>query len=89
MKMMLTCAEAGRLITESQDRHLGFVEWFALRFHLLMCKICPAYERQLIVLRALMSQWAPKLASAPSPATAPCLSEEARGRISEAIRRAK
>lgn len=88
MKMMLTCAEAGRLITESQDRKLGFMEWFALRFHLAMCKICPVYERQLLVLRDLMTRWASTFAAAPA-SSALSLSSEARTRIAEAIRRAR
>ena len=86
---MLTCAEAGRLITESQDRRLGLMERFALRFHLAMCRICLAYERQLLALRGLMSRWMPMVADAPTTEPAPCLNSEARARISAAIRRAK
>lgn len=88
MKMMLTCKEAGQLIADSQDRHLGFMEWFSLRFHLMMCDICPFYERQLAVLRSLMSRWG-KTASEQDSAVLPCLPDEARARITDAIRRAR
>ncbi|MBI4580893.1 MAG: zf-HC2 domain-containing protein [Planctomycetes bacterium] len=44
---MLTCKEAVRLISEGLDRHLSWPTRLGLRMHLLMCRHCSAYGRQL------------------------------------------
>lgn len=85
---MLTCAEAHRLLSESQDRHLVFMEWFALRFHLMICKSCPTLERHFTALRTWMARWtgvSAERAAAPGPA----LSPDARERILRAMRATK
>lgn len=44
---MLTCKEAVRLISEGLDRDLSWPTRLGLRMHLLMCRHCSAYGRQL------------------------------------------
>ena len=44
---MLTCKEAVRLISEGLDRHLPWPARLGLKMHLLMCRRCSAYGRQL------------------------------------------
>ena len=48
---MMTCEEAARLISESLDQPIPLRQRIALRMHLLMCKLCPRFLRQLLFLR--------------------------------------
>ena len=50
---MLTCKEATQLISESLDHKLSFRQQVAVRIHLLMCKFCARYRKQLLMLRDL------------------------------------
>lgn len=52
----LTCKEATRLISERQDRPLGFREGWSLRLHLWICVYCRRFERQLSTLRLALRQ---------------------------------
>jgi len=51
---MLTCREASRLISESQDRKLRLHERLGLRMHLWMCINCRRFERQISMIRRLL-----------------------------------
>jgi len=44
---MMNCVKATRLISESLDRPLGRKERWGLRFHLLICRFCARYRRQI------------------------------------------
>ena len=44
---MLNCREVTLLASESLDRKVTLKERIGLRFHLLMCKLCTRYVRQL------------------------------------------
>lgn len=48
---MITCEEAARLISESLDRRLPLGRRISLRIHLLMCKLCPRFLRQMLLLK--------------------------------------
>lgn len=48
---MLTCKDASHLISESQERRLGFRERWSLRMHLWMCVSCSRFERQMALMR--------------------------------------
>lgn len=48
---MFNCKEVTRMISESLDRELSFHQRVGLRVHLLMCKFCSRYQRQLLFLR--------------------------------------
>ena len=48
---MLSCKEAAWLISESMDRDLPFMQRIGIRAHLLMCKHCTRYRRQLLFIR--------------------------------------
>ena len=54
---MITCEEAARLISDSLDQKLPLRLRIALRMHLLMCRICPRFSRQLIFLRDAVNQY--------------------------------
>ena len=44
---MLNCREVIQFASESLDRKLTLKERIGLRFHLMMCKLCARYVRQL------------------------------------------
>ncbi len=44
---MLSCKEAARLISQGHDQNIPLVKRFFLRIHLLMCRFCRRYQKQL------------------------------------------
>lgn len=48
---MLTCKDVSHLISESQERPLGFMERWGLKMHLWMCVSCRRFERQMTLMR--------------------------------------
>jgi hypothetical protein len=57
VKPTLTCREATRLVLEGEDRRLAWGERLALRIHLLMCRACPRFVRQVQFMRSAMGRW--------------------------------
>lgn len=57
---MISCEEASKLISESMDHSVPFLEKISLKIHLAMCKVCPTYMRQLHFLREVVKSWADK-----------------------------
>lgn len=55
---MKTCAEISQLLSEAQDRKLSFTEKFVGRTHLMMCRGCRNYQKQLGFLREAMRGYA-------------------------------
>lgn len=55
---MLSCSEATRELSRSQEERLGLMERMALRLHLSMCSGCRNFEKQLSVLRSAMRAFA-------------------------------
>lgn len=53
---MLTCKDASRLQSQSQDRPLRLAERLALRLHLLICENCRRFTRQLDLIRRACQQ---------------------------------
>ncbi len=49
--MMLSCKEVTRLVSQGEDRRLGFGERLALRLHFAICDGCRNVSRQLRFLR--------------------------------------
>ena len=48
---MLSCRDVTKLVSESMDRSLPFGKLAGVRFHLLICRFCERYRRQLLLLR--------------------------------------
>ncbi len=48
---MLSCKRVAQLASESLDRSLTWRETLSMRFHLLACKLCSRYVRQLKFLK--------------------------------------
>lgn len=51
---MFDCRSVSRMVSESLDRQLPLSQRIGLRFHLLMCRFCSRYRRQLLQMRELM-----------------------------------
>jgi hypothetical protein len=74
---MISCKEASRLISEGQERQLGRMECWSLRFHLWMCHNCRRFEQQMQFLR--------KTLHAVGDSQGPTLSLMAKDRIRRAL----
>jgi hypothetical protein len=57
MKLRISCKESARRITGRRDRALPWHELLALRLHLLACKACPRFERQVRLMDEAMDRW--------------------------------
>lgn len=53
---MLTCKDASRLQSQSQDRPLHLGERVSLRLHLLICDNCRRFKQQLKLIRRACQQ---------------------------------
>jgi hypothetical protein len=54
--MKRSCQEVTRLVSEGQDRKLGFAERMVLRAHLAICRGCANFEAQIGFLRRAMQR---------------------------------
>jgi hypothetical protein len=54
---MISCQEASRLLSQRQERPLGFFELFRLRAHLALCTMCKRFSRQLDLMREAMHRY--------------------------------
>lgn len=48
---MLTCKQVTRIVSQAQERPLSFMERLKLRLHLMMCKGCRNYNKQMSFIR--------------------------------------
>jgi hypothetical protein len=54
---MLSCRDATRLMSEAQDRKLGFAERLQLDLHLALCKGCRNFNEHMAFLRKACRAW--------------------------------
>ncbi|MHC4431703.1 MAG: anti-sigma factor family protein [Planctomycetota bacterium] len=52
--LTMRCDQASWLISNSQERELNGAERCALSFHLLICRVCRKYRRQLAFMRNVL-----------------------------------
>lgn len=57
---MLSCKEVTHLLSDGQDRELTLGERFRLETHLVMCKGCSNYRKQMDFLRTACRRYAGK-----------------------------
>ncbi len=79
---MLSCKAIGELLSQKLDRRLSLRERLRLKFHLLICKTCRCYEKQL----KFIAHAVQRLMQSSDGAGMPPLSEEAGRRINRNIR---
>jgi hypothetical protein len=53
----LTCQQAARLITSRRDQPLPLHQRAALRLHLVACKACPTFDRQIELMHGAVGRW--------------------------------
>jgi len=53
----LTCRDVTRLLSQGEDRALSFGERLELRVHLLVCRACSRFGRQMRLLRRAMRKY--------------------------------
>ena len=76
------CREASRLQSEALDHPLSLPKRFGLRLHLLVCKWCRRYGKQIRFLRQALRQHTDET----NEATSHTLSPEARERLKRSLR---
>jgi hypothetical protein len=54
---VISCKEASRLLSQAQDRPLGWLERLKLRAHLALCDVCTRFSAQLQVMREAMQRY--------------------------------
>ena len=57
MPLTRTCKEATLLMVAREDRRLDWRNRLALRLHLLVCRACPRFERQMLGMRNQLKAW--------------------------------
>ena len=82
---MLSCKDVTQLLSESMDTSLPIGKRVGMRLHLLMCKFCARYERQLLLIRETVRQI---VGAEDRPGEPPrdTLSREAKERIRDSLR---
>lgn len=53
---MMSCKQASRLLSQSQERRGSLRQRLALRLHLAFCAACRQFSRQLVFLRSAIRQ---------------------------------
>ncbi len=82
---MLSCKEAIGLVSEKLDRDLPFWRRLSLRLHVLMCRACSRYTRQITTLdRVVAEHYHGDRLVEPSPPISP----ESQQRIKASVRAA-
>ncbi len=84
LRMLPTCRDMTRLLSDSMDRTLPFHVRLRMRLHLLTCVLCKGYKHQLGLMRDLLRKDGARLIEADRPQK-PCLSAEAKERIQRAL----
>lgn len=81
--LLPTCEDSARLQSEALDRRLSRLERLGLRLHLLICKLCRNYSRQLRLLRKTLSNPASRELVEPQVS----LSKDTRQRMVDLLRK--
>lgn len=52
-----TCKQVTALVIAREDRSLPWPDRLGLKLHMQMCKACPGFERQVLLMQNAMKQW--------------------------------
>lgn len=74
------CQQASRLVSDSCERTLSPIERLRLKLHLLMCRLCRRYEREVRFMQELLNRL-----QQDAPGTDARLSDADRERIRKAL----
>jgi hypothetical protein len=81
---MLSCKDVTKLLSESMDATLPTGKRIGVRLHLLICRFCARYNRQLLLIREIARRLA-AIEDAPGLPVGETLSAEARDRIRKTV----
>lgn len=91
MKFIFTCKQASHALSRADYEKLPFLQKVSLKFHVLICPVCGAYNRQVMkfqdMTRTLRKREEEFLES--DDPQAPHLSETSRDRLKESLERAR
>jgi hypothetical protein len=82
--IVTSCKQAARLVSMSFERRLTVRESLSMRLHLMMCKTCTFYGRQIKALRSIFIRHEEVIANTPA-AKDESLSDQAKERIKKTI----
>ena len=82
--LIASCKQAARLVSLSFERRLTLRERFSMRLHLMMCKTCTYYGRQIKALRTIFERHEEVLDNTPASSDEK-LGAQARQRIKDAM----
>lgn len=82
--LVTSCKQAARLVSVSFERKLTLREWLSMRLHLMMCKTCTFYARQIKALRAIFIRHEQVLSNTPASDDEK-LADQAKERIKKTI----
>ncbi len=80
---MFRCKDVSQKISQSMDSALPIHHRMAIRFHLMMCRHCARFRRQLVMLRKMAGHMEGHQLTGEMDET---LSEAAKSRIKETLR---
>ena len=83
-KVMSTCDVITMRVSESMDHNLSFGAKMQMRLHIMGCKFCREYEKQLLAIKAILAKCAEMNAAADDKDLV--LDKAARVRIKESLK---
>jgi hypothetical protein len=57
MLLMRTCKQVTHLVLQAEDRVLPLRERLAVRLHMVVCKACPRFADQVVLMRRASQRW--------------------------------
>ena len=87
MILSLSCDESSRLISDDLERPLSRAERTALRLHLVLCRRCRGFRRNIKALRNLLRRRTERCVTGED--SGPALSSDERARLREKLARAQ
>ena len=85
LPLLTSCKQAARLVSVSFERKLAWREWLTMRLHLMMCKTCTFYGRQIRALRMIFRRHE-EILSNTAASSGEKLTEQAKQRIKDSLR---
>jgi hypothetical protein len=85
-KMTPVCEVISQKISESMDHKISLFDRLKIRVHLLGCKFCQRFEKQLIIMKKMLEKRENELEEPPA---GPKLSSDAKQRMKQKMKQSK
>jgi hypothetical protein len=83
---MLSCKEVSHLVSQSLDRKLPLWQRIQVRLHLLMCRFCSRFRKQVLFLKDAAHHYLLAVEADTAEVARPGLSPEARDRMKRSLK---